>query len=73
MLTSNIINEYHDVAAGKLMWPFEADSWKNGASTREKEHIQNIRLNYTPPECGLNDSWHILSGTLTRSPGPKAG
>ena len=52
MFTPNIINEYHDIATGKAMETFQADSRKNAASTRELGHIQNIRLNDAHSECG---------------------
>lgn len=35
MFTPNIINEYHDIVTGKVIETFQADSRKNGASTRE--------------------------------------
>ena len=35
MFTLNIINEYRDIATGKVIETFHADSRKNGASTRE--------------------------------------
>ena len=35
MFTLNIINEYRDIATGKVIETFHTDSQKNGASTRE--------------------------------------
>jgi len=51
MFTPNITNEYHDIVTGKVMEIFQADSRKNGDSTRELGHIQNIRLNDAHSEC----------------------
>lgn len=51
MFTLNIINEYRDIATGKVIETFHTDSQKNGASTRELGTHSEYQGNDAHSEC----------------------